>query len=430
MEEALEIKIKEALGKRGYQKGTVSKYFGVLNKLFDYYSGIPPLKITSEQVTKYALALKRRKMSTSSLRDLKYACEFFYTEMNGIDHGIYAFRLPQDKTKDVELFTQEEILKLIESKSFLKHKAIITLMYSCGLSASDIERLKHDCIVKSTPRILKVYDKSDKLIRKVRVPDQILPLLREYFEEAKPTKWFFYAQEGKDKPYKSTTKMIKDSIKAIGLSKELSSKSIRLSYIKHLTELGTPLINILIDYDLKGRDTFEEYSRLMYGTTQIQYSPIERKIDYEIKETIFDDLENLVFKVDSQIESDYLMEGITCFRAGAKRAGVIFIWSAAMYKIQEQIISDHNFKTIYDELKKIDPKAKQIKRIESFQHVSDENTLILCEKLGIYDKQEKNELSNVCLGLRNRCGHPTKYNPQPQRVKSYVENIMNIVYKQ
>ena len=204
MNEELEIKVRDALSKRGYQKGTVTKYYSKLRNLFDYYSGIDPLKITSEQVTKYGLALKRRKMSTSTLRDLKYACEFFYTEMNGINHGVYAFRLPPDKTKRIELFTQEEILELIESKENVKHKTIITLMYSCGLSVSDVQRLRHNCIIKSNPRILKVYDKANKLVRKLKVPDSILPLLREYYKEYEPTKWFFYSPADKNKQYNST----------------------------------------------------------------------------------------------------------------------------------------------------------------------------------------------------------------------------------
>ena len=67
--------------------------------------------------------------------------------------------------------------------------------------------------------------------------------------------------------------------------------------------------------------------------------------------------------------------------------------------------------------------------IDSFEYIKDETTIHLSERIGLFSKFEKNELINNCLGLRNKCGHPSSYKPEIQRVKSFVEEVLNMIYK-
>jgi hypothetical protein len=198
--------------------------------------------------------------------------------------------------------------------------------------------------------------------------------------------------------------------------------------MKHLTDLGVPLINILMNNGLTSYRTYGEYAKLIFGTKEVEFSPYEKMVDENIQSNDFTELEGLLFKVKTDIESNYLLEGIQCFRIGALRAGVIFIWSAAIWKIHNLIIEKSTFKDINEEISKLDKSNKKIKTVESFQHYKDETVLHLTEKIGLFDKQEKNELINICLGLRNKCGHPTNFKPEIHRVNSFVENIINVVY--
>ena len=432
MDKNLEIEIKKNLKeKRNYEDVTVNSYFKRLSDLFDYYSGIEPTKITRQQVTKYALALKRQEKSASLIRSLIYACDFFFQEMNGIKHGRYGVPLPIEREKEIEFFNQEDIIQLIESKTNIKHKSIITLMYACGLTTTEIQalKLKHVRSKEKLP-IIQVYDKNNKLNRKVRLPKKIIPLLAEYYKEYKPTEWFFYSSEGQHKQYgrSSINNIVKDGVKKLGLSQELNPKSVTLSYMKHLTDLGVPLINILMNNGLTSYTTYGEYAKLIFGTKEVEFSPYEKMINENVQSNEFQELEDLLFKVKTDIESNYLLEGIQCFRIGALRAGVIFIWSAAIWKIHNLIIEKSTLKEINEEISKLDKSNKKIKVVESFQHYKDDTVLHLTEKIGLFDKQEKNELINICLGLRNKCGHPTNFKPEIHRVNSFVENIINLVY--
>ena len=78
-------------------------------------------------------------------------------------------------------------------------------------------------------------------------------------------------------------------------------------------------------------------------------------------------------------------------------------------------------------LTKQDPKARQVKKIEDFAWVKDRTFLDACPELGVLDKGEKDTLVEA-LGLRNRCGHPTKYKPGANKARSFIEDVVGIVF--
>jgi site-specific recombinase XerD len=432
MDDTLKQEILTALKKRGYHEVTVTSYSSRLFKLFEYYPSIPPLEITNKQVTKYAQSLISRNYSASTIRALFYACSFYYDELNNKKHGHYKVKLPPEKEQQTEFFKQDDILAMIEHKTNLKHKAIILLMYSCGLEASDIInlRLEHIRTKPSRPHI-QIVDKFGTIKRKAFLSKRILPDLRKYYHIYEPKTWLFYGATDKDKQFTagSIRKIIDDSISALNLNPLLKSKSLRHTYMKHMTELGVPLIKVLNDLELNAFDTHLKYSKIIHGESDIMFSPIDRRLNEDTEIEDFKDLEHLVFELEDKNEVDYLIEGLECFRCGALRAGVIFIWSASIRNIRQKIIEKANLKKINEELSFIDNKARKIKNIDSFEYIKDETTLQLSERLGIYGKFEKNELTNTCLGLRNKCGHPSTYKPDIFKVKAFVEDILNMVYK-
>jgi len=430
--EKIKDDIIQKLDKRGYQEVTIKSYSSQLLNLFSYYPAVEPTEITNKQVCKYAQSLISKNYSASTVRLLFYACSFYFDEINNKNHGLYKVKLPPEKNIEPEFFLQSEVLELIEHKKNLKHKSILLLMYSCGLETGELLNLQVNHIRSREQRPnIHIIDNSGKLKRKAFLSKRILPILREYYQAFLPEKWFFYSQNDKNKKYSPTSvrKMIDDSIADLNLNPRLKSKSLRHSYIKHMNELGIPLPIILNHLGLQGFDSHLKYAKLLYPNAQITYTPLDKRINENTQIEDFKDLEHLVFELEDQNEIDYLLEGIECFRIGSLRAGVIFIWSAAIKNIRQKIIETSNLKEINQELQAIDPKAKQIKNVDSFEFIKDETTLLLSQKIGLYDKFEKNELSNACLGLRNKCGHPSNYKPEIHKVKAFVEDVLNMVYK-
>ena len=84
---------------------------------------------------------------------------------------------------------------------------------------------------------------------------------------------------------------------------------------------------------------------------------------------------------------------------------------------------------VNSELKKIYPKAKDIKVIDDFEYIKDEFLLDLACNIKVLDKTIKEELKNTCLDLRNKCSHPGNYKPKGQKIKAYVEDIIGMLYE-
>ena len=113
--------------------------------------------------------------------------------------------------------------------------------------------------------------------------------------------------------------------------------------------------------------------------------------------------------VADDVVRGYVDEAITCLRAGALRAAVVFLWTGAVRTLHEAALKKGTAQ-LNAALQKHDPKARKVAKVEDFAYVRDKIFLLACGELGVLDKGERTTLEDA-LDLRNRCGHPTKYRP-------------------
>ncbi|MEP0862798.1 MAG: tyrosine-type recombinase/integrase, partial [Ignavibacterium sp.] len=93
------------------------------------------------------------------------------------------------------VLTTDEVKNIINSISNLKHRAIISTIYSCGLRISEAVNLKINDIDSSamTIKIVNAKGKSDRI---VMLSEKLLELLREYVKQYKPKVYLFEGQNG------------------------------------------------------------------------------------------------------------------------------------------------------------------------------------------------------------------------------------------
>ncbi len=93
------------------------------------------------------------------------------------------------------VLTIDEVKKIIDSIDNLKHKAIISTIYSCGLRISEAVTLEIKDIDSSAMSV-KIINAKGKNDRYVMLSPKLLELLREYFKEYNPKKYLFVGQFG------------------------------------------------------------------------------------------------------------------------------------------------------------------------------------------------------------------------------------------
>ena len=137
-------------------------------------------------------------------------------------------------------------------------------------------------------------------------------------------------------------------------------------------------------------------------------------------------LRTLSAKISDETVRGFIDEAIQCLGADALRAAIVFLWSGAIRTLHDAALAKGEH-ALNAALQKQDPKARQVKKIEDFAWVKDRTFLDACADLGVLDKGQKDTLVEA-LGLRNRCGHPTKYRPGANKARSFIEDAVGIVW--
>ncbi|MBN2663988.1 MAG: tyrosine-type recombinase/integrase [Bacteroidales bacterium] len=413
--------------KRNFIPATKKAYSQKLNELFDFYSQIEPSNINFDQIDSYLYRVKKKE-SPSSIENCYWAFKLYFNEILGKNFPFHKLRLPLKDSHVPNLISQNQIKDLLNNFDNLKHKTLITLLYSTGIRVEELQGIIPKDILSDKKQIRIRNPKTGK-IRYPYLSDKLLKLLREYYLEYKPKKYLFEGQK-KDTQYSvsSIRKILEKARIKTGIKEEVTLITLRYCYVKHMVEQGQSLPALLKSMQIHNSDTVEFYYNLCGKSDKINFSPIDKlgviidtnKFDTIEIEQIFDSISNLD-------ERDYLRESIACFKVGAMRAGVVFVWASAIRNLQNKCVKI-GYKQINEALEKINNREKPIKKVSDFERLKDKTTLDIANKIGVITKHQKGELDKH-LDLRNYCGHPSEYYPETMKVKAYLEDLINIIFK-
>ena len=144
---------------------------------------------------------------------------------------------------------------------------------------------------------------------------------------------------------------------------------------------------------------------------------------------ISESLRESLLRIPDLDERGYIQEALACLdnRVKAYRAAVLMSWAGTIYHLRkkaEQLGFDR-FSQEYATLSL--GKPRDVKSIDDLEFYSDNDFLLVIERMGIVDKAVRIQLKN-CLDLRNACGHPTQVMPKIHRVKAFFEDIIEYVF--
>lgn len=125
------------------------------------------------------------KISASYQRSLVGAIKKIYELVDNQKIALDYLYPKRKETKLPTFFSQDEVRKLLNACENLKHKAILTTIYSCGLRLSELINLKITDI-KSDSDLLFIRKSKGNKDRVVALPQKLVELLRSYYVAYKP----------------------------------------------------------------------------------------------------------------------------------------------------------------------------------------------------------------------------------------------------
>jgi site-specific recombinase XerD len=181
-----------------------------------------------------------RKYSVSSQRQFISALKVFITYYPSTKINDLVLARPKKSNRLPSVLSQEEVLRIISVTTNLKHRAIIALLYSCGLRISELINLKLADFHLERKQLIIKSGKGRK-DRYVSLADSFLPLLKNYYFSYEPKTYFVEGLQGKQYTASSVRAFLKKSCKKATIHRSVTPHTLRHSYATHLLENGVDI---------------------------------------------------------------------------------------------------------------------------------------------------------------------------------------------
>ena len=227
-------------GKR-YSKSTIDTYSYLVADFIAFHYKKQIQTLTNRDVELFIESIYIEKnYAISTQRQFISALKLFIVYYPHSDIESIELVRPNKSRKLPLVLSKKEIIKLIQCTKNLKHRAIIALIYSCGLRISELIHLelKHIDIDR---RQLIIKNAKGRKDRHVILADSFLPLLQNYIMTYQPNLYFAEGQKGGLYSAISVRKFLKRSCKEAGILKPVTPHTLRHSYATHLLENGIDL---------------------------------------------------------------------------------------------------------------------------------------------------------------------------------------------
>ena len=225
-----------------YSPNTIKTYTDALGVFFQFHSNKGPEQLEIADIIHFNTGyIIQKNLSASYQNQVINAIKLFYRNRFNRVMNLDNIQRPRREKRLPNVLSKQEIKAIIEAPTNLKHRAMLSLIYACGLRRSELLNLSlRD--VHSDRNLLFIRQSKGKKDRVVPISNKIIEMLREYYKAYKPKTWLFEGQIPNTKYSEmSLAKVLKQALKKAGNQKPVSLHWLRHSYATHLLESGTDL---------------------------------------------------------------------------------------------------------------------------------------------------------------------------------------------
>ncbi len=173
----------------------------------------------------------------------------------------YSIECPRKKEHLPGVLSKEEILQMIQATKNLKHRCMISLLYSTGLRRGELLTMKVTDI-DSHRMLVKVKQGKGGKDRYTLLRKQVLHELRAYYLQYHPKEYLFEGPGGRPYSGSSVMKIVHRAARKAGIRQRVTPHMLRHSFATHLLEAGTDLCYIQVLLGYNSSKTTERYTHV------------------------------------------------------------------------------------------------------------------------------------------------------------------------
>ena len=248
MYQKIEKMIKD-LELRGRSQPTIKNMVCTMKAFSRFYNKPPELLGEHEIINYLEYCIKTKKICRGTVNYINSTLKFFYVvTLEGSWSDLRVPRLRYDK-KLPKYLTKDEVKLLLQSTTYLKHKAILSTIYSAGLRVSEVINLRISDIMSKEMKIRVRNGKRNKE-RYTLLSHINLELLRMYwkkfgYKNYSPEDYLFISRLTKTKLTSRCVESAMDkAMQKSGIGKKATPHTLRHSFATHLMNDDVELVNI------------------------------------------------------------------------------------------------------------------------------------------------------------------------------------------
>jgi site-specific recombinase XerD len=259
-----------------YSESTIKTYTESFGTFMRFLDNKPLESVGNEDLEKFNKEyIIERKYSAAFQNQVVNAVKLFFINRQNRKLDPSLIYRPKSAKLLPNVLSKEEVKKILDAHNNIKHRAMLSLIYACGLRRSELLNLKIND-VDSKRKLLIVRQAKGKKDRVVPLSDKIIELLRIYYKQHVPKYYLFEGNVcGEMYSEKSLESVLKQALTKSGISKPVTLHWLRHSYATHLLESGTDLRFIQEILGHKSSKTTEIYTHVSTKSLQNIKSPFD-----------------------------------------------------------------------------------------------------------------------------------------------------------
>lgn len=257
-----------------YANNTVKSYIFAFETFINYYDTKELIQINENDVRDYILKLIQENKSDSSINIAINSIKFYYESVLGMPNRFYQIERPRKEKKLPKVLSKADVLQLIAHTNNLKHKCIVSLLYSSGMRRNELVNLKITDIDSKRMLIL-IEAAKGKKDRYTLLSRTLLKDLREYYKQWKPEKYIIEGAYGRQYSGQSIGKIITNAAKKARIHINVTPHMLRHSFATHLLEDGVDLRQIQVLLGHSSSKTTEIYTHVAMTTFKKIKNPLD-----------------------------------------------------------------------------------------------------------------------------------------------------------